>query len=238
MVEVVEKMGSEMENERGSHLIFPSNFLEKEMNNSSNLVVVSLEVGDVIFLIKVRERGLLELKDDCFISKASWKKKEKDSILKAGSTAGTRPKILSEGIESVKSGALMVVNLENENKSNECQKILEVENEEVELEHMSKEINIRVEDEMDNGLERALKDVRDMGLGVVVDALGVSNVGGIKNGSRVGCKNARTSILKALIGPEKGNNRGQEIEKNRDDFMKSNLDLEEKLNRMILRRKK
>ncbi|KAK5812058.1 hypothetical protein PVK06_027455 [Gossypium arboreum] len=119
--------------------------------------------------LKIKER----LKDDSFLSKASWKKKEVDSISKAGSVVNIRPEILSEGIESVKSGALMVVNLENGNKSNECQKMLEVENEEVESEHVSKEINIEVADETDNGLERALKDVRDMGLDVVEDALEV-----------------------------------------------------------------
>ncbi|PPS15473.1 hypothetical protein GOBAR_AA05112 [Gossypium barbadense] len=129
-------------------------------------------------------------------------KKVEDSISKAGSVVSTRPKIPSEGIENVKSGGLMVVNLENGNKSNKCQKMLEVENEEVESEHVSKEINLGVADETDNGLERALKDVRDMGLGVVEDDLKVSKDGGIKNGSHVGRRNAGISILEDLIGLE------------------------------------
>ncbi|KAG8486019.1 hypothetical protein CXB51_019397 [Gossypium anomalum] len=194
--------------------------------------VVSLEVGDVIFLIRVRERGLSELKDDSFINKASWKKKVEDSILKASSVVSTRSEILLKGIECVKSGALMVVNLENGNKSNECQKMLEVENEEVESEHVFKEINVGVADKTDNGLERALKDVRDMGLGVVEDALEVSKDRGIKNGSRVGRRNVGIPIPEDLIGPEEGNNRCQENEKNGDDFLESNLDLEEELSQI------
>ncbi|KAH1131041.1 hypothetical protein J1N35_002419 [Gossypium stocksii] len=125
-----------------------------------------MEVGDVIFSIRVRERGLSELKDDNFNSKASWKKNEKDSISKAGLAVSTRLKIPSEGRVSVKSGALMVVNLENGNNCNECQKLMEVENEEEEIEHVSKEFIGEV-DKSDIGMERALNDVRDMGLGVV-----------------------------------------------------------------------
>ncbi|KAK5802384.1 hypothetical protein PVK06_029973 [Gossypium arboreum] len=147
--------------------------------------VVSLEVGDVIFPIRLE-------------------KKVEDSISKAGSVVSTRPKIPSEGIENVKSRGLMVVNLENGNKSNKCQKMLEVENEEVESEHVSKEINLGVADETDNGLERALKDVRDMGLGVVEDDLKVSKDRGIKNGSHVGRRNAGISIFEDLIGLEEG----------------------------------
>ncbi|KAH1033006.1 hypothetical protein J1N35_045180 [Gossypium stocksii] len=115
---------------------------------------------------------------------------------------------------------------------------LVVDNAEVESEHVSKGFNMGVEVEADNGLDRAVKDVRAMGLGVVVDASGVSNVGGVKNGSRVGCRNTGTSVPEVLICPEVSNFRGQESEKNRDDFLESNLDLEEELNRMIFRRKK
>ncbi|KAK5802523.1 hypothetical protein PVK06_030123 [Gossypium arboreum] len=77
----------------------------------------------------------------------------------------------------------MVVNLENEKKSNECQKMMEVDNDEVESEHVSKELNIEGAVVTDNVMERALKNVRDMGLVVVEDVLEVSNDGGIKNGS-------------------------------------------------------
>ncbi|PPR87029.1 hypothetical protein GOBAR_AA33661 [Gossypium barbadense] len=72
----------------------------------------------------------------------------------------------------------MVVNLENEKKSNECQKMMEVDNDEVESEHVSKELNIEGAVVTDNVMERALKNVRDMGLVVVEDVLGVSNDGG------------------------------------------------------------
>ncbi|PPR96399.1 hypothetical protein GOBAR_AA24269 [Gossypium barbadense] len=54
----------------------------------------------------------------------------------------------------------------------------------------------------DNVMERALKDVRDMGLVVVEDALKISNDEGIKNGSQVDCWNAGTFSPEVLIGPE------------------------------------
>ncbi|KAH1091798.1 hypothetical protein J1N35_019055 [Gossypium stocksii] len=59
--------------------------------------VISMEVGDVIFSIRVRERGLSDLIDDSFNCKASWKNYEEDSISEVGSAVSTRPKIPSEG---------------------------------------------------------------------------------------------------------------------------------------------
>ncbi|KAH1073542.1 hypothetical protein J1N35_025870 [Gossypium stocksii] len=120
----------------------------------------------------------------CF-SKTSWKKKTEFSISEASSVTSIRSEIPSGGIESVKLGALMEVNLENGEMSNECQKMLEAVNEEVELEHLAKELNIGGASVSDNVMERALKDVRDMGLDVVEDDLGVSNDEGINNGSQV-----------------------------------------------------
>ncbi|KAK5838091.1 hypothetical protein PVK06_006818 [Gossypium arboreum] len=199
--------------------------------------VVSLEVGDIIFPIRVRERGLLELKEDSFNSKYSWKKKKEVSISKASSVVNSRPKIQSEGIDSDKTGALMVVNLENGKKSNECQNMMEVDNEEVDSEQVSKEINMGGAAEKDIVLEKALKDVRDMGLVIVEGAFGVSNDGGIKNGSHIDCRNSKNFIPDDLIGPEEGNNRSQENEKNRDGMLEENLDLEEELNRMISSKK-
>ncbi|KAK5846765.1 hypothetical protein PVK06_003063 [Gossypium arboreum] len=158
--------------------------------------VISLEVGDVIFSIRVRERGLSKLKEDNVISKASRKKKEEVSTSEASSVASTRPKIPSEGIENVKIGALMAVNLENGKKSYECQKMMEEENEEVELEHIFKEINLGKAAVTDNVLERALNDIRDMGLNVIEDALEVLNVGGIKNGSLVAAQLLKILSLK------------------------------------------
>ncbi|KAK5834290.1 hypothetical protein PVK06_018167 [Gossypium arboreum] len=132
----------------------------------------------------------------------------------------------------------MEVNLENRKKSNECQKMMEVENEEVESVHVSKEINVGGAVESDIVMERALKDVKDMRLAVVEDAIEVSNVGGIKNGSRVDCRSVGICIPKVVIGLEDGNNGSQENEKNRDEMLESNLDLEEELNQMIIHRKK
>ncbi|PPS03860.1 hypothetical protein GOBAR_AA16803 [Gossypium barbadense] len=96
----------------------------------------------------------------------------------------------------------MEVNLENGKKSNECQKMMEVENEEVESVHVSKEINVGGAVESDIVMERALKDVKDMRLAVVEDAIEVSNVGGIKNGSRVDCRSVGICIPKVVIGLE------------------------------------
>ncbi|KAH1055055.1 hypothetical protein J1N35_033120 [Gossypium stocksii] len=202
--------------------------------------VISMEVGDVIFPIRVRERGLSELKDDSFNSKDSWKKNEEDSISEVGSAVSTRPEIPSKERVSVKSGALMMVNLEKGNNSNECQKKMEVENDEVETEHVSKEFIMGEADEPDIGMARALKDVRDMGLGVVEVNLGVSKERGFVNGSSlgVGCMKARCSNPEEFIDPVKGINCCQQNENIRDDIMGSNLDLEEELNRMILHRKK
>ncbi|KAG8487943.1 hypothetical protein CXB51_018262 [Gossypium anomalum] len=121
----------------GKNLTKVHNFKKIELLifiSQTNMIdeVVSLEVGDIIFSIKVRERGLSELKKDNFISKYSWKKKEEVSISEAGSVVNSRPKIQSGGIKSGKTGALMVANLENGKKSNECQNMMEVDNEEVE----------------------------------------------------------------------------------------------------------
>ncbi|KAH1082650.1 hypothetical protein J1N35_022411 [Gossypium stocksii] len=172
--------------------------------------VISMEVANIIFSIRVRERGLSELNDDSFNSKASWKKNEEDSISGAGSAVITRPKISSEGRVSVKSGALMVVNLENGNSSNECQKKMEVENDDEETEHVSKEFIMGEVDESNIGMERALKDVRDMGLGVVEVNLGVSKGGGFVNGSSlgVGCMKAGFSNPEEFIGPVEENKKG------------------------------
>ncbi|TYG96343.1 hypothetical protein ES288_A11G342700v1 [Gossypium darwinii] len=83
--------------------------------SQSNMVdeLVSLEVGDVLFLIRVKEWGLWEWKDDCSISKDRWKKNEDDSMSESESMERTRPENLSEGRESVMAGALMDVNLRN-----------------------------------------------------------------------------------------------------------------------------
>ncbi|KAH1081409.1 hypothetical protein J1N35_021170 [Gossypium stocksii] len=197
--------------------------------------VVSLEV-DVIFPIRVRERGMSELKEVSCFSKTSWKKKEEFSISEAGSMASTRLEIPLEGIVSVKLGALMEVNLENGEMSNEYQKMLEAVNEEVESEHVAKEFNMGGASVSDNVMERALKDVRDMGLDVVEDDLGVSNDRGINNGSQVDCW--KDGSPEVLIGVEECINNCQEYENNRDGLPKSNLDLEKELNWMISRRKK
>ncbi|MBA0629753.1 hypothetical protein Godav_024261 [Gossypium davidsonii] len=110
-----------------------------------------------------KERGLAEMKDDYFICKTRWKKNEEDSISETGSVARTRPEIPSEGRESVKPGELMDTNLDNGNNINECQQMLALAIEETESEYVPKEMKKGIPDEADKGLEKALKDVRDMG---------------------------------------------------------------------------
>ncbi|KAK5786969.1 hypothetical protein PVK06_041619 [Gossypium arboreum] len=63
----------------GENLTKIHNFKKLELlisTSQSNMVdeLVSLEVGDVLFLIRVKEWGLWEWKDDCSISKDRWKK--------------------------------------------------------------------------------------------------------------------------------------------------------------------
>ncbi|KAH1063388.1 hypothetical protein J1N35_028375 [Gossypium stocksii] len=62
-----------------------------------------MEVGDDLFPVRVRERGLTELKDDRLIFKDRWKKFEDDSLSKSGSVARTKPKIPLDEREIVKS---------------------------------------------------------------------------------------------------------------------------------------
>ncbi|KAK5834279.1 hypothetical protein PVK06_018156 [Gossypium arboreum] len=73
--------------------------------------LVSMEVRDDHFPIKVRERGLTKMKDDSLNIKAKWKKIKEDNILESGSVARTSPEILSEGREIVKSGVFTDINL-------------------------------------------------------------------------------------------------------------------------------
>ncbi|MBA0843292.1 hypothetical protein Goarm_000494 [Gossypium armourianum] len=169
----------------------------------SNMVdkLVGLEVGDDLFSIRVRERGLAEMKDDYFICKTRWKKNEEDSISETGSVARTRPEIPSEGRESVKYNI------------NECQQMLVLAIEETESEYVPKEMKKGIADEADKGLEKALKDVRDMGLDIVADPLEDPKAGGIDNGSNmeVGCRRAGKSNSVENISPEEGNINSQEM---------------------------
>ncbi|KAH1064326.1 hypothetical protein J1N35_029313 [Gossypium stocksii] len=155
-----------------------------------------MEVGDDIFPIRVRERGLTELEDNSL---------NKDSISETGSVVRTRLEVPSEGSESVKTGVLMDVNFENRNITIKCQKMLELENEEAETEYVSKEINMGVVDEMDKSSERALKDVRDMGLDIIEDPFGVSKEGGIDIGSSLGegCGKGGNTNTEEFICPVK-----------------------------------
>ncbi|KAA3482948.1 delta-cadinene synthase isozyme XC1 [Gossypium australe] len=73
----------------GENLTKVHNFKKIELLISitqSNMVdeLVSMEVGKDIFPIRVRERGLSELKDDSLNCKARWKN-NKDSISESGS---------------------------------------------------------------------------------------------------------------------------------------------------------
>ncbi|KAH1108245.1 hypothetical protein J1N35_012013 [Gossypium stocksii] len=111
-----------------------------------------MEVGDDLFLIRVRERGLTEVENNSLKNKGWWNKNVDDSISEMGSVVRTRPEVLSEGSERVKSGVLMDVNLDIGNISNECQKLLELENEVAEMEYVSKEINMGVADKTVKGL--------------------------------------------------------------------------------------
>ncbi|KAK5777550.1 hypothetical protein PVK06_045517 [Gossypium arboreum] len=176
--------------------------------------LVSMEVDDDLFPIRVREGGLVEMKGVSLNSKARWKKNEEDSILESGSVARTRLEILSEGRESVKSGVLMDTNLENGNTINGCHKMLEMEIEVTESKYLSKEIKIGIADEADKGMERALKDVRDMCLDIVEDPIEDPKDGGIDNGLSmdVGCRKAGKSTLEENINPMEGNNNSQENE--------------------------
>ncbi|PPR85881.1 hypothetical protein GOBAR_AA34814 [Gossypium barbadense] len=182
--------------------------------------LVSMEVDNDLFPIRVRERGLMEMKDVSLNSKARWKKNEEDNILESGSVARTRLEILSEGKESVKSGVLMDTNLENGNNINGCQKMLEMEIEVTESKYVSKEIKIGIADEADKCMERALKDVRDMCLDIVEDPIEDPRDGGIDNRSSmdVGCRKAGKSTLEENINPVEGNNNSQENETVRGDF--------------------
>ncbi|KAH1048496.1 hypothetical protein J1N35_039280 [Gossypium stocksii] len=82
----------------GENLTKVHNFEKIELLVSisqSNVVdeLVSLEVGDDLFLVRVTKRGLTEMKDDNLNFKARWKKIEEDSILETGSVSRTRPDI-------------------------------------------------------------------------------------------------------------------------------------------------
>ncbi|KAK5795667.1 hypothetical protein PVK06_036939 [Gossypium arboreum] len=108
-----------------------------------------MEVGDNFFLIRVRERGLPEMKDDNLICKGRWKKNKEDIISESRSVARTKPEIPLEGRESIKSGELLDTNLENGNNINDCQKMLELVIEETESEYVSNEMKKGIADEAD-----------------------------------------------------------------------------------------
>ncbi|KAH1090945.1 hypothetical protein J1N35_018202 [Gossypium stocksii] len=206
--------------------------------SQSNMVdeLVSLGVGDDFFLIRVMERGLTEMKDDFFICKTRLKKNDEDNISETGSVATTRPEIHSEGRENIKSGDLMDNNLDNGNNINECQKMLVLAIEETESEYVSNEMKKGKADETDKGLEKDLKDVRDMSLDIVEDLLEDPKAGGIDNGSNmeVGCRSAGNSKSVENISPKEGNINSQENETTRGAFWESNLELEEELNHVLL----
>ncbi|PPS11771.1 hypothetical protein GOBAR_AA08864 [Gossypium barbadense] len=161
---------------------------------------------------------------------ARWKKTEEDSISESESVARSRPEVPLEGRENVKSGELIDTNIENGNNINERQQILELVINETKSEHVSKELKKGSAVEADKGLEKALKDVRDMGLDIVKDTLEDPKAGGVANGSNlgVGCRKVGISKLVENISPVEGIMNSQDNETVK----------EEELNQMILRRKK
>ncbi|TYH24251.1 hypothetical protein ES288_A03G077100v1 [Gossypium darwinii] len=81
---------------QGENLTKVHNFENMELliSITQSIVVdelVSLEVGDDHFPVRVREWGLMELKDDRFTDMDMWKKIEDDSYSESGLVAGTRP---------------------------------------------------------------------------------------------------------------------------------------------------
>ncbi|KAH1047055.1 hypothetical protein J1N35_037839 [Gossypium stocksii] len=113
----------------------------------------------------------------------------------------------------------MDINLENGKNINDCQRMLEMVNKEVELVSISKEIKIGEADEMDKCKGRALKEVRDMGLVVEEDPIEDPKEWGNGNGlsMEVGYRKAgKTNLVE-------GNKSIQENETERGDIWESNL---------------
>ncbi|PPR87922.1 hypothetical protein GOBAR_AA32765 [Gossypium barbadense] len=123
--------------------------------------VVSMTVGDDLFLVRVRERGLTELKDDRI-----------------------KLEIPSEGREIVMSRELLDINLENGNNINVCQRMIEMENKEAAAESISKVIKMGKVDGVDKCLGRPLEEVKDMSLAVVEDLVEVTKDRGF---GQLGC---------------------------------------------------
>ncbi|KAK5824079.1 hypothetical protein PVK06_018842 [Gossypium arboreum] len=103
--------------------------------------------------------------------------------------------------------ALIDVNLENGNNLNECQRLMELKNEETKIEYVPNQINLGAADDTGKGKERAIKDVRDMGLDIVEVPLDDPKVGrgDIGLGMAVGCRNADINNRMRVILREANN---------------------------------
>ncbi|TYH18868.1 hypothetical protein ES288_A05G307200v1, partial [Gossypium darwinii] len=191
----------------------------------SNVVddLVSMTVGDDLFLVRVRERGLTELKDD--------------SLSESGLVARIKLEIPSEGREIVMSRELLDINLENGNNINVCQRMIEMENKEAAAESISKVIKMGKVDGVDKCLGRPLEEVKDMSLAVVEDLVEVTKDRGMANGSSmdVGCLNKKIRSMYEIqnssltINERKKRDRAPQKEKGKefckDDERIANLSL-------------
>ncbi|KAK5786970.1 hypothetical protein PVK06_041620 [Gossypium arboreum] len=117
---------------------------------------------------------------------------------------------------------------------------MELENEETEIQYVPNEINLGVADDMGKGKERAMKDVRDMGLDIVEVPLDDPKVGGgdIGLGIVVGCRNEGISNSKEFICLVEGDISSQESVLVRGDRWETTLEVKEELKWVLFRRKK